>query len=99
MSDFEPTEADIEWMAGRALNLREARLAKLGKGAKLSQPEEDDILRQALIDGARHAVEVRERAAHQAMMDKRGQDEKDRAAGKPTLKASFGELVMRSQKR
>jgi len=97
--NLDATPADIEWMTDRALQLREARLAKLGKGARLSQAEEDSILAQALIDGTKHAVEVRERAAHQAMMDQRKRDEQDRVAGKPTLRATLGELVMRSQKR
>jgi hypothetical protein len=91
--DFDPTPADIEWMTERALKLGDARLAKLGVGAKLSADEWDTILRQALIDGARHAVEVRERAAHQALMDKRKRDELDRAEGKPTLRATLGDLL------
>jgi hypothetical protein len=94
---FDPTPADIEWMTEHALNLREARLAKLGKGARLSRHEEDAILVQALEDGEKRARKIAaervERAAHQALMDKRKQDEQDRAAGKPTLRATFGELV------
>jgi hypothetical protein len=90
---FDPTPDDIVWMANRLGTLREARLAKLGYGAKLSQPEEDAILQQAIIDGAKHRTEVDERAAHQALMDKRKRDEQDRAAGKPTLRTTFGELV------
>jgi urease gamma subunit len=99
MSTPEPTPADIEWMAQRAKDLREARLKKLGHGAKLSQPEEDAILTQAIIDGAKHAVDVRERSEHQALMDKRKRDEQARAEGKSTLRATFGELIERAAKR
>lgn len=94
----EPTPADIEWMTDRALKLREARLAKLGNGAKLCAAEEDDILKQALADGEKHAREVEEKKIHQALMDKRKEEELARAAGKPTLKATLGELIERSKR-
>jgi hypothetical protein len=90
---FDPTPADVEWMTERAMKLGDERLAKLGKGARLCADEWDTILRQALVDGEKHAREVEERKEHQALMDQRKRDEQDRAAGKPTLRASFADLL------
>jgi len=97
---FDPTEADIEWMTAHALKLRTARLKSLGHGAKLCEEEEDRILAQALTDGEAHALKVRrEEEEERQRVERFRADEALRAEGKPTLRASFGELVLRGQKR
>ena len=90
---LEPTEADIEWMTNRAIQLREARLKKLGKGAKLCRAEEDAILVQALEDGEKHAREVRMADEERQRIARHRADDQLRAEGKPTLRASFADLL------